>query len=371
MPEPFKDRINARSVRRLAADLARTLRSFQADDFVTSACEGLDVLELKGRVDHVADQLRANLPTDWGDAVEALIAASGEPLPNAQRVAGRMELWPVLTVVERHGLHDPERSLAALRSLTRRFSAEFAIRPYLLHHPERTWTALQAWTTDPCLHVRRLCSEGSRPRLPWASSLRASIEDPGRGLRLIERLKDDREPYVRRSVANHLNDVCKDHPERALKVAEGWLKEAPSVRRRLVRHGVRTLLKAGEPRALALFGFDPPEVAVSGARADPALLRIGASTTLRLAVRSCAAIDQPLRIDWIVHGPGLRRRTRRVVRGPGGTLEPGELWSIEYRLPMAPTTTRAVRPGEHVIEVQINGVILSEIRLTMLPTLEA
>lgn len=286
MPEPFKLAIREETLRALALDLARAWPGFRVDPFLEVACAGLDALELKDRVASVADVLRAELPEDWDHAMGVLEAAVGCPLPDHRDVAGRLELWPVLSVVERHGLDHPERSLGALYHLTRCFSGEFAVRPFLQQHPELAWATLLRWADDPNLHVRRLASEGSRPRLPWASALPASVADPSRGIQVIERLRDDPSPYVRRSVANHLNDVSRDHPEIALEVAERWMFSASTDRGRLVRHGLRTLLKAGDPRALALFGLHPPEVVVERHRAEPDQARVGQVVQLRVELHS-------------------------------------------------------------------------------------
>lgn len=355
MAQPFKERISRDAIERLALDLRTGTPSFPASDFVAAASAGLAPLELKARVAHVAEQLRAHLPGPWMQAVEVLERGSGAPLPDAREVAGRFELWPVLHVVERYGLDHPERSMAALRELTRRFSAEFAVRPYLERHPGIAWPLLERWTEDPDQHVRRLCSEGSRPRLPWGSRLRASVEDPSRGLAILERLRDDPEAYVRRSVANHLNDVCKDHPERALRVARDWLRDADAQRTRLVKHGLRTLLKAGEPRALALFGLDAPRVRVEGAVAEPDAVAVGEATVLRASIVSTASEAQDLRVDFLHLAPGVRGPRRRVVRGPSYRLDPKASVDLAFSLSLAPTTTRTVPAGEHKVVVRLNG----------------
>ena len=142
--------------------------------------------------------------------------------------------------------------MRAQHALTRRFSAEFSIRPFLVRDQARTLARLLEWTTDPDPHVRRLCSEGSRPRLPWGMRLTAFVQDPGPVLPILERLKDDPSLYVRRSVANHLGDIAKDHPERVFALCQAWLDGASNERKWLIRHALRHPAGKGHPTALAL-----------------------------------------------------------------------------------------------------------------------
>ncbi len=207
MAEPFKERVNAEAVERIATRVAAAWPAFPAGAFVAAVVPKLADLELKDRVALVADALADRLPTPFPEALRVLVAALPDAPNGAVDVGGGMWVWPVLTVVERRGAGEPEASLSALREMTSRFSAEFAVRPILVAHPELAYATLAEWVGDPNVHVRRLVSEGSRPRLPWGQRLPAAVSDPTRGLALIERLVDDPEPYVRRSVANHLGDV--------------------------------------------------------------------------------------------------------------------------------------------------------------------
>jgi 3-methyladenine DNA glycosylase AlkC len=154
---------------------------------------------------------------------------------------------------EHNGGRDPfEVSMRAQYELTRRFSAEFSMRAFLVRRQERTLKCLLDWTHDRDPHVRRLCSEGSRPRLPWAQRIPAFIEDPALTAPILERLKDDADLYVRRSVANHLADIAKDHPVFAFDRCERWLKGASAERRWLIRHALRHPAKKGVARALSI-----------------------------------------------------------------------------------------------------------------------
>lgn len=354
MPEPFKNWINPTSMAELADGLVAGTAGFPRDAFLAEAVDGLDALELKGRVRHVAAVLRRHLPADWSAALGVLLAGMGPPLPDDEGVSSGFRYWPALTVVEEHGLAHPAASLAALREMTKRFSAEFAVRPYLIAHPDLAYAVLDGWCADPSMHVRRLVSEGSRPRLPWGQQLPAAVADPERGIALLERLRDDPERYVQRSVANHLNDIAKDHPDRAAAVARVWARKKS--RAWTVRHGLRTLLKQGHPGALSVVGFAPPSVKVSGLISDPARISLGGSVTLRAQIISTSDEPQKLMLDVRV---GLVKkdgsRSDKVFKGTTKTLAPGERWPFSKTLTFKPVTTRRYYSGRHTLTLQING----------------
>ncbi|MBM4367583.1 MAG: DNA alkylation repair protein [Deltaproteobacteria bacterium] len=344
MAEPFKNLVNAESIARIGQAVA-AVAPFDAAGFERRAVAGLEPLELKARIRHVAGALRAYLPGDWRESVRVLLAALPEQPP--AKVADGLTWWPLLQLVETHGLDHPETSLAALRVLTCHASAEFAVRPYLERHPDLAWAHVDAWSRDPSEHVRRLASEGTRPRLPWASRLDASVRDPARGLAIIERLVDDPSEYVRRSVANHLGDVAKDHPALAVEVARRWLPG----RRRLVEHALRDLLKKGHPAALDLLGHKG-QVEVSALGVDPPRARPGE------AIEVTATITGPgtARVDVVWAWPGTRGWSSKTFRGAVRELSEGDRWHFRQRLSMRPVTTRPLRPGEQRVFLRVNGI---------------
>ena len=220
MTEPFKMLLDPAVVRAIGAHLQRVAPTVDRVRFEQRALDGLDTLELKARAMQIADALEATLPIQF-EAGAAILEATLAPVAveaelgslraGPDGLAG-WALWPLGEWVARRGLDDPHRALQALHALTQRFTAEWAIRPLLLRHPDTVFATLRRWCDDPSPHVRRLVSEGSRPRLPWGLQLRPLIADPTPTLPLLAALQDDPSPYVRRSVANHLNDIAKDHP---------------------------------------------------------------------------------------------------------------------------------------------------------------
>ncbi|MFZ9745538.1 MAG: DNA alkylation repair protein, partial [Opitutaceae bacterium] len=242
------DLLDVEAVECLADNLALAHPSFDRGAFRHAALTGLAPLAILARGRHLAAVMRAHLPPRYEDAVAVLLRSLTPPLTRTSDLGlGGFFYLPHVSFIAAYGVdaadnggRDPfEASMVAQYELTRRFTAEFSIRAFLLRSPERTLARLLEWTRDPDPHVRRLCSEGSRPRLPWAQRLPAFVRDPRPTLPILEALKDDPDLYVRRSVANHLGDIAKDHPELVFELCEGWAGGASAGRKWLIRHAVR------------------------------------------------------------------------------------------------------------------------------------
>ena len=352
-PTPLKELLNPAAVRALATTVAAVEPSFDAPAFTAQATRGLAALELAARARHIADALHAHLPQPFARAGRVLLASLGPAGDGAT-----MRYWPHTCFVQTYGLavEDFELAMQLQRELTRRFTAEWSIRPFLLAHPARTYAQLERWATDADVHVRRLVSEGTRPRLPWTSRLTAYVRDPAPVLALLERLVDDPERFVQRSVANSLGDIAKDHPALAIATGARWLRAATPSRTWVVRHGLRLLIKQGEPGALALIGAGAaPEVDVV-VRALPGRVRMGDAITVELDVTSTGAAAQTLEVDLAVHyvkADGSRRpkvfKLRRLALAPGTRI------ALRRRLSFADLSTRTHYPGVHLLELRVNG----------------
>ncbi len=234
---------------------------FDGPSFRHTAHHGLEPLAILQRGQHLAAALRQHLPPRYQDAIDILLRSLTPPMTQTEDFGLAVFFYlPHVCFVATYGLdsdhnagEDPfETSLHAQYELTKRFSAEFSIRPFLIRWPERTLARLMKWTRDSDPHVRRLCSEGTRPRLPWAMRIPAFVKDPRPTLPILEALKDDPDLYVRRSVANHLGDIAKDHPELVFDLCEAWTKDASAERRWLIRHALRHPARKGVKRALQL-----------------------------------------------------------------------------------------------------------------------
>src|SRR5689334_19787712 len=272
MAEALKHFFDRSLITTLAGSLAAVFPALDRRRFVADACRGLDELELLARGAHIAEAMRRHLPQDYPTAARLLVASLGPELqPGAALGMAPFRYLPHVCFVARHGLEHFEPSMQLQLELTKRFSAEYSIRSFIQRYPEQTYERLTLWATHPSVHVRRLVSEGTRPRLPWASRLPEYQRDPAPVLGLLERLKDDPERYVQRSVANNLNDIGKDHPERLVEVCRAWSEGAGEGRRWIVKHALRSLVKRGYPGALSLLGVGArPRVAIRNLALAPA-----------------------------------------------------------------------------------------------------
>lgn len=259
---PLKFLLNQDSIECLAQNILYAHNAFPAQEFCKHALNNLEPLELMQRAQHIANSLRQFLPANYTQAMSILIESftPAETEVGSLGVAGFFYL-PHSIFIADYGLdpgynngEDPfNMSMQALRELTMRFTAEFAIRPFLIHQQERTLAQVAEWLSDPNSHVRRLCSEGTRPKLPWGKRIQSFVVNPQPTLPILEHLKDDDALYVRRSVANHLGDIAKDHPEIAFSTCERWLQAGASTDLKwLIRHAVRYHAKKGNARALQI-----------------------------------------------------------------------------------------------------------------------
>lgn len=357
MAEPLKNQFGPEVPRTLAGWMAGALPGFDQQGFVEAALDGYDALELLPRAWQVARALRPFLPPDDGTAIDA-ITRSVEPAlahPRRSGMAGFVYL-PLTIFVGEYGLEAFEASMRAQHVLTRLFTAEFGIRPFLVHRPEETLARLTAWTRDPDPHVRRLVSEGTRPRLPWAPRLTRFVEDPAPVLALLGRLRDDPEDYVRRSVANNLNDISRDHPGTVLRVCRDWMPGAGAHRRALIRRALRTLVKQGDPEAPGILGFSGGSPLEVEARLSAREVAIGDTLRVDLRLRNPGAAPERGAVDLRVHFVKANGELRpRVFKGVEVELAPGEERRVRRTISLRQHTTRTHHPGGHALEVVVNG----------------
>lgn len=362
----FKHHFGPKLACRLAAELAEAQPGFDGDGLVQEVEAGVGPLELKARVALIAEAIAARLPADYGEALAIWLRTLPPPLVGFKGIFEHgFHLYPLSHFIETRGLDDPAHSLDALHALTQRFTGEFAIRPLLREHPEPTLERLRAWRSDPSEHVRRLVSEGSRPHLPWATRLDLPLET---SLALLEPLRADASDYVRRSVANHLNDLCRAHPEPVLDTLEAWSRAGSPETAHVIRHALRKLLKQGHPRALALQGYRAPEVELTRFTLDQTTPEIGDSITAEAELRNPLDQPQPLMIDLAVTFLTRTGKARdQVFKLTTTELAPGASATVRKRLDLVPRTTRALYPGAHAVALQVNGQRLAELAFQLQP----
>jgi 3-methyladenine DNA glycosylase AlkC len=363
MAEPFKNNINPDLIRQVASVLKNNYGAFDEKAFIQDTTEGLEPLELKARCLHIVEALEQHLPDDFEKAAYVLEASlipesPDRPFDSDQDLQDGLKGWIIMALQEyvgRNGTGHFDVSLHLLKAMTIRLTSEFGIRYFLEADQSRTLKQMQIWTKDPNEHVRRLVSEGTRPRLPWGRQLKRFIEDPSPIIPLLECLKDDPSEYVRRSVANNLNDIAKDHPSVVLMIAKSWIRDATPERTKLIRHALRTLFKAGDPDALELFGYNNPKLCVSGFTAQPKSVTLGRHCMLDLEILSTGGKQQSLMIDYKVHLQKAKGTSAKVFKWTTVEIHPGQRLSLSKKHPFVPVTTRKYYPGIHQFEVLING----------------
>ena len=258
---PLKTIIDQALVDLIAQSLRQVVPSFNTRRFKRNACERLETFELKGRAQHIADAMQQELPEDFEETSAILIRSMGPELTITQDYGLKPFFYmPHSDLIARYGVTHFKHGMAANYELTKRYTAEFSVRPYIQERPEESLRLLEKWTRDNNPHVRRLVSEGSRPRLPWGMRLKQIDAQPELTLPLLERLKDDPEFYVRRSVANHLGDIGKANLPVLIETCQCWLdqskrlknKETAKHRRWIIRHALRHPAKKGESQAMEI-----------------------------------------------------------------------------------------------------------------------
>jgi 3-methyladenine DNA glycosylase AlkC len=355
--EPLKNSYGPDVPVRIAAMVRQVDPSFAAEDFVAEALDGYEQLELTPRAWQIARALGHHLPADYDRAIEILIASLGEKLQTPELSGMDVFLYlPHVFYVAEFGADHFETSMRAQYELTQRFSAEYSIRVFLQRYPAQTLARLREWAGDPSVHVRRLVSEGTRPRLPWAPRPRAFQTDPRPVLELLELLKDDPELYVRRSVANNLNDIGKDHPALLTQTCARWMQGATAERRWLVAHALRSAVKRGDPQALAILGFGDATVSVRTVQVAPVVASIGDPITVAVDLVNDGSAAQRVLVDLRVHFVKASGRTSpKVFKLKTLELEPGASARFTKRISLAQHTTRRHYPGRHQVEVLVNG----------------
>jgi 3-methyladenine DNA glycosylase AlkC len=359
MSEKLKHFFNEPLVGSIAAELRRAHLPLRERPFVDACMAGLDGLELTARAWHIAEVMHGYLPRPFAAAAEILVASLGPELARTEGFGlAPFRYLPHVLFVQKYGLDDFEPAMRAQYELTKRFSAESSIRAFLARHPEATYARLRDWAGDGNVHVRRLVSEGTRPRLPWAPRLRAFQEDPRPVIALLELLKDDPERYVQRSVANNLNDIGKDNPDLAVDVCRRWSSGASPARAWIVGHALRALVKKGHRGALAALGVDgTPAVRIADVKLAPRRVKLGGTLRFSFALASTGKKAQDLLIDYAVHFVKVNGATRpKVFKLRKIVLSPGERMELASTLSFEDLTTRRHYPGRHRIDLLINGI---------------
>jgi 3-methyladenine DNA glycosylase AlkC len=349
-PAPaLKEIFNAERLTHIATEMTAVYPEFNAKAFLAMANEGLAELSIMQRMARVSECLHAVLPLSYEESLEVLRALA--PRLNSGFVSISLPHY-----VATYGTHAFEQSMDALKYFTTFGSAEFAIRYFLRSDIERSLAVMHAWSLDENEHVRRLASEGSRPRLPWSFRLERIQADPTLAAAILDNLKADASLYVRKSVANHLNDITKDHPDWVLDLIEGWSLDNKHTAW-IARHALRSLIKQGNQRALALIGASgKAEVEIIDMKVEPAVIALGEKITLSFTVKSTVHDNQRLVIDYAIDYVKANGSTSAKVFKLKTLTLPGKASErIARSQHIQELTTRKHYAGNHAVHILVNG----------------
>lgn len=354
-PAPaLKEIFNRKRFEHFADETAAVLPGFDRARFMALATEGLDELGIMQRMRQTATSLHETLPQDFSRALAIL-----EQL--APRIGHSFAAIALSEFVALYGQDHFDRSMEALKFFTRFGSSEFAIRPFLAGEFERTLAVMRGWVVDENEHVRRLASEGSRPRLPWSFQLKPLLADPSPTLPILEALKSDPSLYVRKSAANHLNDISKDNPDWLLERLAAWdIKDARTAW--IVRHALRTMIKKGDVRALGLIGATGKAmVRVDAFSVAPSKIALGDRITLKAMIASMSDSPQKLVVDYAVHYVKKSgSASRKVFKLRETDLPASGAQEFSISQAVRDFTTRKHHAGFHRVELMLNGEVLAE-----------
>jgi 3-methyladenine DNA glycosylase AlkC len=362
MGEPLKKQFDRAVPRAIAEQVSRVWGGFQAERFLADVLKGYDQLELMDRGRAIGNALSRHLPPEYPSALDVLLRSIREP-HSGHKLRGGMAAFyymPHTSFIASYGLDHFELSMKAQHELTQLFTAEFSIRPFIEKYEQKSLDLMRRWASDPSADVRRLVSEGTRPRLPWGTRLRSFQKNPAPVIALLEMLKDDESLYVRRSVANNLNDIGKDHPDVLVKTAKRWMKGATDERRALVRHALRSLVKQGNAEALAILGFvGSVDVVVEDVSVSPRRVPSGGRVAVSFTVRSQSRRRQRILVDFRIHFVKANGSSSpKVFKLKAVDLEAGDTASFRKSVTLGDLTTRKHYPGVHAVDVLVNGSVI-------------
>jgi len=367
MPELFRNYVSEKSVTELAKRISTVFTEFRSKQFCAEILPFPQELSLTNRLSLVSTTLDTFLPQDFETASGILVDSLGPELDSvADDPAGNeydsnrgFIVMALTEFISRNGVDHLEISMNALKEMTKRFSSEGSIRVFLIHYPEQSLEWYHRWANDANVHVRRLVSESTRPRLPWTQQLPQFIKDPHPVFELLEKLKNDAHLYVRRSVANNLNDISKDNPQLVLDTLSRWSSDQSKEMKWLIKHALRTLEKKGNPQALEILGYSPTiALTVDSFALNSPVVTFG--TALEFTLSLSSETNEKLLIDYIVYHqkangtitPKVFKWTKRVISNGTLTLSKKHLFKE--------ISTRKYYAGHHEIHIQINGKIFAK-----------
>ncbi|MEL7422450.1 MAG: DNA alkylation repair protein [Bacteroidota bacterium] len=356
MAEPLKNRYSESFLQGFTVHMKEVYPSFAAQDFLQQVLgKQWPDLELKERMRHIANCLRQHLPQDLATAFK-LLQKLALQLRGEVEESMSFEYLFLPDFVQQYGIDDYELSVVAMEDITQYSSCEFAVRPFLLKYEDAMLAQMLQWTDHQNAMVRRLASEGSRPRLPWGLGVPNLKKNPALTLAILENLHEDSSETVRRSVANHLNDMAKDHPEVVLDTVERWQGKS-AITDRLIKHACRTLLKQSHPRALALFSLGGAEsIKIINFQILTPVVRVGEALAFRFELAHSQNRPLLIRLEYAMYFRKANGSlSKKVFKISEKEYAPQARVHIERKQSFKPITTRKYYAGLHQVAIIANG----------------
>jgi 3-methyladenine DNA glycosylase AlkC len=347
--EPLKEMFNKKFYEQFAVEFNKADKNFQPGKFVKDVTEGLEQLSLNQRLRNTSNVLKKHLPSDYKRSVDILFKAA-PPLKGSYTSL----VFPDFVGLYGHDHFD--LSMEALKYFTQFGSSEFAIREFLKRDFSKTIKVMDKWAEDKNHHVRRLASEGSRPRLPWSFKLDEVIKDPKVTRSILEKLKADEELYVKKSVANHLNDISKENTDYMLGLINTWDKTNPHTAW-VIKHASRTLIKKGHAGSLAVFDFEKNvKLRIANFKLNKTKIKLGEELGFSFDLISEKSKSQKLVIDYVIHyAKKSGGQSPKVFKLKELDLKPKQTISIPKKQRFQDFTTRKHYSGKHSVEIMVNG----------------
>ncbi len=361
MAEPLKYMYDKSFISELIGFSEHIIPGFDAVKFSTHFFNPYwDSLELKQRVKHVADAMADQLSGNYLRDIEVVTQLTKHIMVQLNGATTFTHIF-IADYIERYGINHPEESLNAMEYATIISSCEFAIRPFIVKYPDMVMSQMLHWTNHPHASVRRLASEGCRPRLPWGMALVAFKKDPSPILPILEQLKNDPSEYVRKSVANNLNDIAKDNPEVVTDIIKAW-KGSSKETDWILKHGSRTLLKKADKHTLSLFGVSAVSSAtVTDLKVKHDIINIGGVLQFSFVLMHKEKLATVLRVEYLIYyrksNGSLSKKIFKVTEQAFQSIKPQ---TISRKQSFKDMTTRKHYAGEHQLAIVVNGVELSK-----------
>ena len=355
MPEAFKDLYNEKFYLVLAKHLNKCLVDFNQDKFMQlMMSDNFEQLELKERMTHTKEVLHEFMPKDFPQATDVLVKLIDSLVDDGIK-EGSVEFMFLPEYIETYGIDDYQTSISAFEKITQFTSAEFAVRPFLIKYGQQMLTQMFLWCKHSNYLVRRLASEGSRPRLPWAIDLRTYKDDATLLLPILHALFNDPTEIVRRSVANNLNDIAKDNPDTVIEFANQYIGESTQADR-TIKHACRTLLKRAFPEALALFGYDSTDIELITFNVLTEKVVMGTYAEFAFSIKNNSKETKKIRVEYGLYFMKKNGQlTKKVFKISERSLATNEIHQVLRKQSFKPISTRVYHAGVHQVSIILNG----------------